>query len=522
MMTMKPKPLSAMTQGFIALAVGALAIGMRLPMLRVVLPDGTQPKTLWYDEAYSAFIADRGVAEAFRISGADTTPALFNVLLSAWTSVFGDGVYALVALPFALSLLGVWLTWRLGREAGGDRVGLVASAVVAVAPLHVAYATEVRTYSLLYCLSAAAFLFLLRHLRTDDRRDLAAWTAASLAGFYASYTYLLVFLPQAAILAWRAGKRAAAWRRLAAAAGALVLGYLPQVLIYRRWSDFFPVDGQPSSYFSRAFTHGGADAILTYFATLGFGQGAYYPISQLGSLLAAMGGAAVLAALAWSAWAGRSRAATALAVGAFGAAAAAMVVGFVFAPRYYVAALAPAAALAGIGVVRASRPAFAGVLLALVLLPFGLNANRPPDADAFKYYAPRFSGVIARNADPGDLVLVDHFTDILFRRYPPGSAEVALFFPKRGENVTDVAERFRWVDYDFMSEEDYATLERLTAGRSHVWTIDYVPQHTAIQDPRGLRRAWFEKNFRMVAEEVFPRAGSPYAQRAVLTLYERK
>lgn len=506
-----------------AAAITAVAAVVRLQMLQSVLPDSTVPKTLWYDEAYAVFLAGRGPLEAFLLSGSDTTPALFNVMLSVWVHAFGDGTPALIALPFVLSVLGVWLTWLLGKEAGGAKAGLAAAAIVALVPLHVAYASEIRAYALSFCLSAASFLFLLRHGRTNARADLAAWIVFALAGLYASYAFLLVFLPQAAYFAWRSRSASRDRIRLAAVALAFVVGYLPQVLLYRRWSDFFAIDGAPSSFFSRGFRHGGFDSFLTYFATLGFGPGAFYPVSVLGSVFVMLGGAAVAVGLAWAAWQSRERREShLLAAGAFGAVIAAIVIGFVFAPRYYVAALAPAAALAGLGIARASRPGFIGAMIVLALLPFGLGANRPPVADAFKYYGPRFAGVIAAGAEPGDLVLADHFTDMLFRRYPPGGAEVALFFPMRGKNVSDVAERFRWVDYDFMSEADYPTLEALTAGRDRLWVVDYLPQRSAIQDPQGLKRRWIESRFRLVGEEPFPSSAPSNVQRAVLLLYERK
>src|SRR3546814_17532394 len=39
----------------------------------------------------------------------------------------------------------VWMTWRIGKRLGGDRVGLVAAAILAVNAVHVEYSQIVRT-----------------------------------------------------------------------------------------------------------------------------------------------------------------------------------------------------------------------------------------------------------------------------------------------------------------------------------------------------------------------------------------
>ncbi|HTM68085.1 MAG TPA: glycosyltransferase family 39 protein [Candidatus Binatia bacterium] len=507
--------------------VAAAAALLRLPMFVTVVLGVPSPKLLWYDESYAIFMAGRGFFEAVRLSGADTTPALFVALLSLWMKAAGTATAALASFPYLWSVAAVPVMYLLGHELGGRgakgrTAGLLAALIVAADALHVSYATEVRTYSLLFFFAALSLLFLSRHERTRDRRDGLAWTLACLAGFYASYTFLLLFIPQAAFAAW--GARRSRAERLALAGRALILaaGYLPQVLLYRRWSDLFPVPGAPASFFSRGFGHGGLVTFFTYFSSMGLGPAAFYPLTARALFATLAAGAAIAAALAFAAratW--KEPRLRLMAACVFGGIALAMAGRFIFAPRYYLAFVAPAAALAACALASLRRPWAAAVPLIVALGVASLASNEVPAAEAYKYYAPDFAATLSAEAKPGDLALVDHYTEMLFRRYPPAGVETAMFFPKDGANVTDPAERLRWFDYDLMNEGDYATLEKLTAGRARVWTIDYFPQRTSLQDPAGLKRRWFDAHFRLAEEREFPPEAPDGAQRMLLLLYER-
>ena len=504
--------------------VTAFGVLMRLPMFRTVVLGTSSPKILWYDEAYAAFIAGRGFTEAVRLSGADTTPALFVALLSGWVRLFGDAAATLAAFPFLWSVAAIPVMYLLGAELGGRRAGIIAALLVAVDPLHVVYATEVRTYSVLFFVSALSLLFLARHARTGRLADGLGWTFSALAGFYASYTFLLLFLPQAVFAAWPTGKRlAAAKRYLPLFAALLVAGYLPQILLYRRWGDFVAVHGAPTSFFLRGFGHGDATTFLTFFSSLAFGPHAFYPATLFGGLASFVAGTAVAAGLAYAAYRARSDERARLMAGCvFGGILLAMAGRFIFAPRYYLEFLAPAAALAAIGAVGVKRPWLVFAPIACVLGIAALAANRVPAAEAHKYYGQDFAATIAREAQPDDLVLADHFSDMLFRLYRPGNVETALFFPMDGRNVTAIDERFRWVDYDLISEADASTLEMLTAGRRRVWTVDYQPQSTSLQDPSGLKRRWLDEHFTLAETKAFPSGEASGTQKTLLLLYERR
>ena len=503
-------------------AITSLAAVLRLPLFSTVVAGLRTGKIVWFDEAYSIFFAGHGLADVIRFTGYDSSPGLFAVLLHFWRSLAGTGVTAMAVLPFAFSLAAVPLLYLAGREFFGRRAGFVAAALTAAAPLAIKYATEIRTYSLLFCLAVLSLTYLKRLLDRGRRRDAVLWAVFSALGLYAHYTFVVFFaLENAFVLASvlrREFRRAGLW--LLAAAGTAA-SCLPLLFIFKRWGDL--ADGPVGSFFSRGFGHGDLLSFASYFSSLGFGEARFYMAGWLSASWSLALGALVFATLAASAWAGRRDCGVQLAAFmAFGGVVALMAAGIIYDPRYFLPYLAPAVLLAASGLARLrGRRALlaAATLLVLLVLPVSEAWTVTP-ALSFKYYAPYFAAEIEDREEPGDLLLLDHATDILFRLYYSGRADEAVFFPKDGRNVTDMFERFRWFDYNLATPADEATLAELTAGRRRVWTVDYYPQRTSLADPGGLKRRWFSRNFVLEDAVEFPPGGED-GQKVLLLLYVR-
>ena len=103
----------------------------------------------------------------------------------------------------ALAVLGVY---RVGRRAFGATTGLVAAALLAVAPGEIALSQLVRQYTLQHALLAFALAALLGFLATGRRAGLAAYSLLLGAALLTHYGTALLL---AAILLWLAGLAAA-------------------------------------------------------------------------------------------------------------------------------------------------------------------------------------------------------------------------------------------------------------------------------------------------------------------------
>lgn len=116
-------------------------------------------------------------------------------------------------LPFVFGLLGVWLTWRLGRRCFGATGGLVAAALVALSPWHLYASGMARYWSLVYVVSAASVLLLLRALERDRVGDylMAAAVIALGALTHPSFAFAMAGISLAVFATDSSGRIAVRW-----------------------------------------------------------------------------------------------------------------------------------------------------------------------------------------------------------------------------------------------------------------------------------------------------------------------
>ena len=160
---------------------------------------GTQ--SLWFDEAIStnAAIALLQEGEPTFPSGSTYWRAFPHTLaMVASMAVLGTGEAAARAPSVIFGVATIGVTYWLGREVGGRRVGLLAAAFVAFATWEIAWSRQARMYQLFQLLYVLTLVLLLRVERTwfEDRR---AVVALVLVGALAAATHQIgyVLLPVA-------------------------------------------------------------------------------------------------------------------------------------------------------------------------------------------------------------------------------------------------------------------------------------------------------------------------------------
>jgi mannosyltransferase len=214
----------------IVLAVGAIVAGL---VLRFVTRS-----PLWLDEALSVNIAKLPVSQIPAALRHDGHPPLYYLLLHGWMSLFGTGDVAVRALSGVVAVATLPLAWVIGRRRGGPTLGWLFTAVMAMSPFALRYATETRMYSLLMVGTMVLYLLL------DDvvRRGRRTWprliALALLSGLLLLTHYWSIWLLGAAelVLAWYWWRRPDERRRFGpaflaiAAGGLLFVPWLPSFL----------------------------------------------------------------------------------------------------------------------------------------------------------------------------------------------------------------------------------------------------------------------------------------------------
>jgi mannosyltransferase len=176
---------------------GLLVLLLTLAALAIRLLDlGGQG--LWYDEAYSVFIARLPLAQAWQALVADGVhPPLYYALLR-FVLLFGDSEFA-VRLPSAVAgALTIPLVYAIGQGSAGRRAGLFAAGLLVVAPFHVWQSRDARMYALLGLLWAACLLSYLSMVRRRSRAAAALFclthAVAYLTHYFALFLPLVEFL----------------------------------------------------------------------------------------------------------------------------------------------------------------------------------------------------------------------------------------------------------------------------------------------------------------------------------------
>lgn len=134
---------------------------------------------LWGDEGWSFYLAAQPIPDLLALTAIDIHPPLYYLLLKGWLVLAGPGAAAARFFSMAAGLLLIPLLYRLGHHLFERRVGVAAAGLVALMPLAVYYAQEVRMYGLVTLLGVGSIYFF------------AGWSTGRRPGFLTKTAYVL-------------------------------------------------------------------------------------------------------------------------------------------------------------------------------------------------------------------------------------------------------------------------------------------------------------------------------------------
>jgi 4-amino-4-deoxy-L-arabinose transferase-like glycosyltransferase len=207
-----------------------IGFGLRLPGFH---------QSLFGDEFY-AHMDLAGTSDPIQLlhrlhDSIEVSPPLYFML--AWLSHLASSTPEALRIPSLIAgTLLIPSMFLLGRRVAGERVGLVAAILSALAPFAIYYSTEARPYALVALLCTLNLIALLRVVELPSLGRLAVLTISCDACIYTHYTAIFVV---ASALAWAFLAYPGLRRQVAASAIAAAVLYLP-------WLGF--VSGKDSLY----------------------------------------------------------------------------------------------------------------------------------------------------------------------------------------------------------------------------------------------------------------------------------
>lgn len=133
----------------------ALPTGFRMPLIAtlgiaILLRVPHMNETFWYDETFSAGIAQMSMGDFFTAINADVHPPLYYFILWNAGNLFGYAEWVMRSPSLLFGLMSIWVMYRLTWSiTGSKRHAQMSAFLLAILPAHIQYSTEARAYMLL-------------------------------------------------------------------------------------------------------------------------------------------------------------------------------------------------------------------------------------------------------------------------------------------------------------------------------------------------------------------------------------
>ncbi len=189
--------------GWLPVIVLLLAFALRVYKL------GDQ--NVWWDEAFSVWVARHNLGTLTTLAAGDTHPPLYYWLLNPWMLATGPSEFAIRFPSLMFGVIAVALVYRLGRQLTTNRtqsrqtavwVGTLAALLLAISRFHIWWSQEIRMYGLATMWTVASSLALLMALRTRMTRWWVAFLLTTIAGMYSLYLFAFVVAAQNVFILW--------------------------------------------------------------------------------------------------------------------------------------------------------------------------------------------------------------------------------------------------------------------------------------------------------------------------------
>lgn len=183
----------------------------KLPLILILLLAfglrvwGLGDRNLWWDEGFSAWIAQLPALQLVERTASDVHPPLYYLLLHYWQAAAGAGDFALRFLSVAAGVLGVAFIYQLAAALGDRRAGSLAAFFLAISPFAVVWSQEMRMYTWAALWTTAGLWAAWRLWQTGRWRYWAVYVLACAAALWTLYltATLLLITNFAFLFAWR-------------------------------------------------------------------------------------------------------------------------------------------------------------------------------------------------------------------------------------------------------------------------------------------------------------------------------
>lgn len=166
--------------------------------------------SVWFDEAFSAYIVRFNFFEIVRYTATDVHPPLYYWVLKIWTELFGTSEVAFRSMSLMFGMVAIVFGFLLVKRLFGRKAAYVSLLLLALSPMLVRYGQEARMYTMAVAISLAATYVLTFAVNSKRRLPWTIYGVLVAIGMWTHYFTAFVWLSHWAwrfIVKWQTGKR---------------------------------------------------------------------------------------------------------------------------------------------------------------------------------------------------------------------------------------------------------------------------------------------------------------------------
>lgn len=203
-------------------------------------------KNIWWDEGWTVWLAEHDFAWIALRTASDEHPPLHYWLMNLWQNVFGADVLTGRFFSLLFGVLLVALVFRIGKDMGGVRLGLLAALFLTLARFEVWWSQDIKNYTLSAFFAWASVWMVWRIIFSESvsRRDLdsekiiwAGYIFATALALYSHYLAALIVLANNVFVAvvWLVNLRAQGWSQTRGFAARWIAAQVAVIVLFAPW-----------------------------------------------------------------------------------------------------------------------------------------------------------------------------------------------------------------------------------------------------------------------------------------------
>lgn len=163
--------------------------------------------SIWFDEAFSAYLVQFSYWDIARFTASDVHPPFYYWVLKLWSDLFGTTELAFRSLSILFGAATAAVAFLLSRKFFGRKVAWLAFVFIILSPMLVRYSDEARMYTMAALIVFSATYFLVKATETGKKKYWVWYGILVSLGMWAHYFTALAWV---AHWIWRATQ---VWRK---------------------------------------------------------------------------------------------------------------------------------------------------------------------------------------------------------------------------------------------------------------------------------------------------------------------